>query len=66
MLVLTRGIGEELVIGDNIRVQVISIQGSRVRIGIDAPPEVTVDRAEIHLRRIAGEKTEALTLPCRY
>jgi carbon storage regulator len=64
MLVLTRGVGEEVVIGDNIRVQVISIQGSRVRIGIDAPSEVTVDRAEIHLRRMATQSDQPLTLPC--
>jgi carbon storage regulator len=65
MLVLTRGVGEELVIGENIRVQVVSIQGGRVRIGIEAPPEVTVDRAEIRLRRIAENKGEAQNLPCR-
>jgi carbon storage regulator len=65
MLVLTRGVGEELVIGDNIRVQVVSIQGGRVRIGIEAPPEITVDRAEICLRRIAENRGEGLNLPCR-
>jgi carbon storage regulator len=50
MLVLTRKIGEEIVIDGNIRVVVSGIKGDRVRIGIIAPPEVRVDREEIHRR----------------
>jgi carbon storage regulator len=51
MLVLTRRIGEEIVINDNIRVTVVSIEGGKVRLGIAAPPEVRVDRQEVHERR---------------
>ena len=52
MLVLTRRIGEEIVIGDNIRVKIVSVKGDRIRVGIDAPSDVSVDRAEIHSRRM--------------
>ena len=51
MLVLTRRPGEQIVIHDNIRVTVVSVKGDRVRIGIEAPPTVLVDREEIHARR---------------
>ena len=52
MLVLSRRIGEEIVINDNIRVTVVAVKGDRVRLGIVAPREVTVDRAEVHERRL--------------
>lgn len=51
MLVLTRRPGEEIVIDGNIRVTVVSVRGDRVRIGIEAPPSVVVDRQEISERR---------------
>ncbi len=51
MLVLTRRIGEEIVIGGNIRVTITAIKGDKVRIGVSAPPDVRVDRAEVHARR---------------
>jgi carbon storage regulator len=51
MLVLTRRIGEEIVIDNRIRVTVVSIDGGKVRLGISAPPEVRVDRQEVHERR---------------
>lgn len=47
MLVLSRGKDESIEIGDNIRVTVVSITGSKVRLGIDAPPEVPVHRKEV-------------------
>ena len=50
MLVLTRQIGQEIIIDGSIRVTVTSIKGDRVRIGITAPPEVRVDREEVHRR----------------
>ena len=53
MLVLTRRVGEEIVIGGEIRVIVTAVRGDRIRIGIDAPPSVRVDRQEIH-QRITG------------
>lgn len=58
MLVLTRRVGEEIVIDNDIRVMVVAINGDKVRIGIDAPASVRVDRKEVHERR--GEaKTES-------
>jgi carbon storage regulator len=51
MLVLTRKVGEEIVIGDEIRVKVVAVQGDRIRLGIDAPRSVPVDRLEVHQRR---------------
>src|SRR4051812_37809889 len=51
MLVLSRRPGEEIIIAGNIRVTVVSVKGDRVRVGIDAPDTVPVDRAEIHERR---------------
>ncbi|MBX9582497.1 MAG: carbon storage regulator [Gemmataceae bacterium] len=48
MLVLTRKPGEQIVIGHGIRVTVVSVGPGRVKIGVEAPPEVRVDRAEIH------------------
>lgn len=55
MLVLSRKVGEEILIGDNIRLTVLSTKGERVRLGIAAPPEVRVDRYELHLRRTGME-----------
>ena len=51
MLVLSRRIGEEIVIDECIRVVVVAVQGDRVRLGIAAPPQVRVDRQEVHERR---------------
>ena len=51
MLVLTRKIGQEIVIGDNIRIKVVAIDGGKVRIGVVASKDVVVDRQEIYDRR---------------
>ena len=51
MLVLTRKTGEEIIINGTIRVTITAIKGDKVRIGIEAPSDVTVDRAEVHARR---------------
>lgn len=51
MLVLTRRVGEEIVVGGNIRITVVSVKGNRVRIGVTAPESVRVDRKEVHDRR---------------
>jgi len=51
MLVLTRSIGDEIIIDGRIRVRITAVKGDRVRIGVEAPPEVSVDRAEVHFRR---------------
>jgi len=50
MLVLSRKVGETLVIGDNVTVTVLAVKGSQIRIGIAAPPEVQVHREEIYQR----------------
>jgi carbon storage regulator CsrA len=51
MLVLSRNIGEEIVIAGNIRVCVVAVEGGRVRLGVEAPRSVSVDRKEVHLQR---------------
>ena len=51
MLILTRKIGEAIVIGSNIHVMVVAVQGDKVRIGISAPKETVVDRQEIAEKR---------------
>ncbi len=50
MLVLTRKIGEEIIIDGCIRVTITAIKGDKVRIGVTAPPEIRVDREEVHQR----------------
>ncbi len=47
MLILTRKTGETITIGDNIQIQVLGIKGGQVRIGVDAPREIAVNREEV-------------------
>jgi len=54
MLVLTRKVGEEIVIGDDIHLMVVAIKGAKVRIGISAPKGVVVDRQEVREQRQHG------------
>ena len=51
MLVLTRKIGEEIIIDEDIRITIVDLRGNRVRLGITAPREKVVDRREIYERR---------------
>lgn len=55
MLILTRRVGETLKIGDEVEVSVLGVRGNQVRIGVEAPKNVTVHREEIY-KRIQDEK----------
>ena len=57
MLILTRRVGETLMIGDEVTVTVLGIKGNQVRIGVNAPKDVTVHREEIY-ERIRKEKSQ--------
>ncbi len=61
MLVLTRACDQEIRIGDSIIVRVLDVRGDRVRIGIEAPPEVPVHRQEVYLE-IERANREALAV----
>ena len=52
MLVLTRNIGDEIIIDGRIRVRITAVKGDARTARIEAPPEVSVDREEIHRRRL--------------
>ena len=56
MLILTRRVGETLVIGDDVSVTVLGVRGNQVRLGVNAPKDIAVHREEIY-QRIQNEKS---------
>lgn len=57
MLILTRRVGETLMVGDEVTVTVLGVKGNQVRIGVNAPKDVSVHREEIY-QRIQKEKEQ--------
>ena len=58
MLILTRRVGETLMIGDEVTVTVLGVKGNQVRIGVNAPKEVSVHREEIY-ERMKNDQSES-------
>ncbi|UJF25413.1 carbon storage regulator CsrA [Suttonella sp. R2A3] len=58
MLILTRRIGESIIIEDDIKVTVIAVKGNQIRLGITAPEEVSVHREEVYKRLQEEEKNK--------
>jgi len=60
MLILTRRIGETLMVGDDVAITVLGIKGNQIRLGVDAPKDVSVHREEIY-QRIQRERGDEET-----
>ncbi len=58
MLILTRTTGQEIMIGDNVKIKVLGVKGNQVRLGIEAPKEIAVHRFEIYQRIEQSKLTE--------
>lgn len=63
MLVLSRKQNEEILIGDNVCIKVLGVIGNKVRLGISAPSQVTIRRAEIAFSGRDSDRTPAINLP---
>ena len=59
MLILSRRTDESIVIGDEVTITILSVKGKQVRIGITAPPDVSVHREEIYQRIQSGDPEES-------
>ena len=60
MLILTRKVGETMIIGDDIKIIVLGVKGNQIRLGIEAPKEISVHREEIY-QRIQQEKNNQVS-----
>ncbi|MEK6731837.1 MAG: carbon storage regulator CsrA [Pseudomonadota bacterium] len=56
MLILTRRQGERVIIGDNIEVTVLAISGTQVRVGVQAPKQISVHREEVYYKLLSAKK----------
>ncbi len=65
MLILARKPGQSIMIGDNIRITLLEIQGEQIRLGIDAPKEITVHRLEVYEEIARENKTATRTSPSK-
>jgi carbon storage regulator len=63
MLVLTRRVGERIVIADDIVVTIVKLNGKQIRVAIEAPPDVRVYRGEIYERIVAEREAVMLAMP---
>lgn len=63
MLILTRRIGETLIIGDDVNITVLGVKGNQVRLGINAPKDVSVHREEIYMRIQQEKESSHTTAP---
>ena len=63
MLILTRRVGETLMVGDDVTVTVLGVKGNQVRIGVNAPKEVSVHREEIYMRIQAEKSGQSVGAP---
>jgi carbon storage regulator len=59
MLVLTRKIGEQIVIGDDIKIKIVEVKGKQVRVGIEAPRSIEVNREEIYQQKNADKESSS-------
>lgn len=59
MLILTRRVGESLMVGDDVTVMILGMRGNQVRIGVDAPKDIPVHREEIYRRIREGDSNSA-------
>ncbi len=57
MLILTRRVGEKIIIGENVTVTMLEVKGTQIRIGIEAPRDVQVHREEIYQRILKEQET---------
>lgn len=60
MLILTRKIGETIMIGESVKITVLNVKGNQVRIGIDAPKDVSIHREEIYQKIKRNPEEESL------